>query len=202
MATNPQDVFLAKKAAKKAARRNRAPEEGKLTITSLMDIVSIIVVYLLKLYSVDPVVITPTGGQKIPLSQADGKMQDGIPIYVSSRSIVVNSKIVAAISETGDVDPAALQDNLLIGPLYDVLAEEAAKAKQLAENRNETWDGRVILVGDQTLKFSVLVQLMHTAGRAEFQEYNFCVIQKLVTAPPPTRLRTLLRRSWRRVYGR
>ena len=62
----PEELYQAKKKAKKDARRNKEADEGKLTITSLMDIVSIIVIYLLKSYGSDPVVITPGAGQKIP----------------------------------------------------------------------------------------------------------------------------------------
>ena len=72
-----------KKAAKKAARRGKAEEQANLNLTSLMDVVSIIVVYLLKSYASDPVVINPTAGQKIPLSTADAPMQDGIPIFIT-----------------------------------------------------------------------------------------------------------------------
>ena len=66
----------------------------------------------------------------------------------------------------------------LIGPLYDVLAEEADKAKQMAENRKTTWDARLILVGDERLPFETLVKVMFTAGKAEFTEYAFCVIRQ------------------------
>ncbi|MEM7154193.1 MAG: biopolymer transporter ExbD [Myxococcota bacterium] len=174
----PEELFQAKKAAKKAARRNKAEEEGKLNITSLMDIVSIIVVYLLKSYGADPVVIMPTAGQKIPMSKADSPIQDGIPVYISKRSITFNSKKLVQIDENGDIEAGALQDNL-IGPLYDSMAEEADKAKQMAANqgKEDGWSGRIILVGDQNLKFSTLVAVMYTAGRAEFREYAFCVIQ-------------------------
>ena len=69
-------------------------------------------------------------------------------------------------------------ENHLIGPLYDVMAEEVDKAKQMAENQNRQWEGRLILVGDQRLKFSALVDIMYTAGRAEFTQYAFCVIRR------------------------
>lgn len=173
----PDELYLAKKAAKKAARRNQDPEEGNLNITSLMDIVSIIVIYLLKSYGSDPVVIMPTAGQKIPLSQADAPISDGVPVYVSKRSITFNNKKLVQLDEEGNVDPAALQGHL-IGPLYDAMAEEADKAKTMKEAQGEEWTGRLILVGDQKLKFSTLVNVMYTAGRAEFREYAFCVIQQ------------------------
>lgn len=175
----PEELFRAKKAAKKAARRNKTEENANLQLTSLMDVVSIIVVYLLKSYGSDPVLIMPTGGQKIPMSKADSPIQDGIPVYISARAITFANKKIVQIDENGDIDPAALQ-NHLIGPLYDAMAEEADKAKQMAAAQGkgeDEWSGRVILVGDQKLKFSTLVDVMYTAGRAEFREYAFCVIQ-------------------------
>ena len=175
--TTPEEILAAKKNAKKAARRNKPEEQGSLNLTSLMDVVSIIVVYLLKNYGADPVLIMPTAGQKVPMSMADSPIQDGIPVYIAARSITFASKKIVQIDENGDIEAGAVQ-NHLIGPLYDAMAEEADKSKQMAAAQgNEEWSGRVILVGDQSLKFSTLVDVMYTAGRAEFREYAFCVIQ-------------------------
>lgn len=178
MAEKAEDLYLVKKKARKAARRGKPAEEAALTMTSLMDIVSIIVCYLLKTYGSDPVLIMPTAGQKIPMSAADAPIQDGVPVYVSKRAITFGNQTIVSLDEsTGEIDPAAMQGHL-IGPLYDLMAEEADKAKQLATSKNEEWAGRVILVGDEGMKFSTLVALMYTAGKAEFREYAFCVIQR------------------------
>lgn len=177
MATSAEQLYIAKKKAKKAARRNKKQEEGALTITSLMDVVSIIVVYLLKTYGSDPVVIMPTAGQKIPMSNADAPIQEGVAVYVSTRAITFNNKKIVQLDDAGEVDPAALQGHL-IGPLFDAMAEEADKAKQMAAAQGSEWSGVVILVGDQNLKFSTIVNVMYTAGRAEYREYAFCVIQQ------------------------
>lgn len=175
--TPEQEAFLAKKKEKAAARRAKPEEKSNLGMTSLMDIVSILVIYLLKSYASDPIVINPTAGQKIPMSSADAPIQDGIPVFVTTRGITFDSKKIVTMTADGDIDPSQVQ-NHLIGPLYDVLAEEVDKAKQLAERQNKAWNGRVILIGDQDLKFSVLVDVMFTTGRAEFTEYSFCVIRK------------------------
>ncbi len=177
MSAESDEAFLARKAAKRQSRRGFVEEKAILGMTSLMDAITIIVVYLLKNYGSDPVVIAPTQGQKVPLSRADTPIQDGVPIYVSQKSITLAEKRVVQMDETGEIDPSALQGHL-IGPLYDLLAEEADKAKQMAEGKGEEWEGRVILIGDQNLKFSVLVDVMYTAGRAEFREYAFCVVQQ------------------------
>jgi biopolymer transport protein ExbD len=172
------ELYLQKKAAKKAARRGAVEEQAKLTITSLMDIISIIVVYLLKTYGSDPVMISPAQGQKVPMSVADAPIQDGVAVYVSTRDISFGDKKLVQLTDDGDIDPAVV-NNHLIGPLFDVMAEEADKAKQMAEVRNTEWAARVILVGDQKIKFKTLVDVMYTAGRAEYREYHFCVIRNV-----------------------
>jgi hypothetical protein len=174
--TPEQAAFLKKKKAKAAARRGTEEEEGTLGMTSLMDIVSIIVIYLLKSYASDPVVINPTAGQKIPMSSADASLTEGMPIFIAPSGITFNDKKIITLTPEGDIDPGMVE-NHLIGPLYDAMAEEVDKAKAMAENTNREWEGRLIVVGDARLKFSALVDVMYTAGRAEFREYAFCVIR-------------------------
>jgi biopolymer transport protein ExbD len=173
----PEELYAKKKADKKAARRDKPEEAGALNITSLMDVVSIIVVYLLKNYGTDPVVITPSGGQKLPMSTADTPLQEGSPIYISKRDITFGDRKVVQLDEEGNVDQTALKKHSII-PLYDLMAEEADKSKQMAAAKGEEWVGRIIVVGDQELKFSTLVDVMYTAGQAEYSEYVFCVIQR------------------------
>lgn len=171
-----EELFLLKKKAKKAARRARGEEVANLNITSLLDVVSIIVVYLLKSYGSDPIAIAPTAGQEVPMSLADAPLQDGVPVYVSTRTLVVATKRVASLTEAGDIDPG-MMDGHSITPLYEGLIEEARLGQALAERRNEDWSGRVIIVGDQNLKFSTLANVMYTAGQAEYSQFIFCVIQ-------------------------
>lgn len=168
------ELFEQKKKAKKAARRNKAPEEAELGMTSLMDIVSIIVVYLLKSYASDPILITPGAGQQIPMSEADSPIQEGVAIYISSTELLFNEKKLVALQD-GELDPNAVK-NHMIADLYEAMVEEADKAKAMAEARQTEWAGRIILIGDEKLKFSSLVDVMYTAGRAEFAEYAFAVI--------------------------
>ena len=86
-----EELFKKKKAAKKEARRSSEPEEANLGMTSLMDIVAIIVIYLLKSYASDPVLIQPIADQKIPMSRVDAPIQEGTPLYISQREIVMQT---------------------------------------------------------------------------------------------------------------
>ncbi len=172
----PEELFLAKKEIAKKKRRDKPAEEAVLGMTSLMDIVSIIVVYLLKSYASDPVVITPIAEQKIPMGNLDTGLKDGVAVYVSSRELIFKEKPIATLKE-GELDPSAVQGHV-ITDLYPMLEEERDKTKAIYQQRNEEWIGHLILIGDEALKFSTIVDIMYTAGRLEFSEYSFCVIQK------------------------
>jgi biopolymer transport protein ExbD len=171
-----QELFLKKKKDKKAARRAKPEESAALGMTSLMDIVSIIVVYLLKTYASDPVLITPVADQRIPMSSVDLPIQEGVAVYVSSKELIFNEKKILTLKE-GELSFDDVK-NHLIELLYQPMVEEADVSKQMAESRGEEWNGRVILIGDERLKFSTLVDVMYTAGRAEYIEYAFCVIKR------------------------
>lgn len=173
---NAEELYQAKKAYKKAKRRDVEVEEASMGLTSLMDIVSIIVVYLLKSYASDPILIQPIAEQKIPLSTMDLSLQNGQAIYVSSRDLVFNEKKLVKLTE-GEFDAAAVEGHK-ITPLFDALQEEGNRAKDIAAGLGEEWEGRAIIIGDEGLKFSALVDVMYTAGQAGFKQFSFCIIQK------------------------
>lgn len=172
----PEELFQAKKEVKKAQRRLKKEEPAVLGMTSLMDIVSIIVVYLLKTYASDPVLITPIAEQKIPLSSMDAPITEGIPVYLSSREMVFMEKPIAQLTD-GELPASEVQGHTIV-KFFELLEEETEKSKQVFEQRGEQWVGHLIVIGDEALKFSTLVDVMYTAGRLEYSEYSFCIIEK------------------------
>lgn len=172
-----EELFKLKKEIKQAKRRNRKTDDrgGLGALTSLMDIVSIIVIYLLKSYASDPVLIQPIADQKIPLSAMDAPLKEGIPVYISSRQLMFGEESLAVLDE-GVLDPSSVQGHI-IPAFFEKLEEETEKSKQVYEQRGETWVGHLIVIGDEGLKFSTIVDVMYTAGRLEYSEYSFCIIQ-------------------------
>lgn len=172
----PEELFKLKKEIKQAKRRNKTEKEASLGMTSLMDIVAIIVIYLLKSYASDPVLIMPIAEQKIPMSLMDMPIKEGVPLYVSSRELIFMEKPLATLTD-GELDPNVVQGHV-IRPLFEKLEEETEKSKLMFEQRGEPWKGHLIVIGDENLKFSTIVDVMYTAGRLEYSEYSFCIIQR------------------------
>jgi|GEM_PF-1736681 len=95
-------------------------------------------------------------------------------VYLATDRIEFNNKKVVMIDGEGKIDEAALQGHL-IGPLFDELAEEADMSKTIAAKaeKDGKWAGELLVVADASSPFGNLVDVMYSAGRAEFSKYAF-----------------------------
>lgn len=116
---------------------------------------------------------TPVTVADQTLAAVDGKLPpvpQGAKLHVSRDAVVFDSRNVARIDADGAVEEMAMQGHL-ISPLYDVLAEQADIEKQTADIKGDDWNATVLLVADASTPFSTLVNVMYTAGRAEYRNY-------------------------------
>lgn len=173
-------------ALKKAARKQ---EEGGLTITSMMDMMTIILVFLLKSYSTDDISVAASDDLVLPVSTTMVKPQLAVNLVVTKSLVVVDGVEVLRLTEEADEEnpgemlltvPEDEKKGRLITRLYDRLLEKAEDAKQLAEmtgSEDHEFKGRILLQCDKELPFSVIGDVMYTAGQAQFAEFRFVVYQ-------------------------
>ena len=173
-------------ALKKAARKQ---EEGGLTITSMMDMMTIILVFLLKAYTTDDISVAASDDLVLPVSTTMVKPQLAVNLVVTKSLVVVDGVEVLRLTEEADEEnpgemlltvPEDEKKGRLITRLYDRLLEKAEDAKQLAEmtgSEDHEFKGRILLQCDKELPFSVIGDVMYTAGQAQFAEFRFVVYQ-------------------------
>lgn len=170
-------------------KSRRAPTEAGLTITSMMDMMTIILVFLLKSYSTDDVSVSPSEDLKIPISTSVKPTKLAVNVIVSRREIEVDGERLSirletrVDEETGDEVleiPSDEKRGQLISELYDRLLEKAEVAKDLAARTGADefdFKGEVLLQCDKRLPFSVVREVMFTAGQAQFGNFRFVVIK-------------------------
>lgn len=174
-------------ALKKANRRFSV--EGGLTITSMMDMMTIILVFLLKSYSTEDISVAASDDLQLPVSTTKKKPELSVNLVVAKNMLVVDGAEVLRLTRQPDTEnpgldtiavPEEEKKGQLITRLYDRLLEKAEDAKQIASvtgSADHEFKGRILLQVDKEMPFSVLREVMYTAGQAQFSEFKFVVYQ-------------------------
>jgi biopolymer transport protein ExbD len=156
-------------------RRKRGDGTVKLNITSMIDMFTLMVVFLLKNYSAQGQLVTPAQGLMLPTSTIEKTAAEALCVKVSSNTIMVENTIV--------IDPAAYQailtqKDFMIQGLYDVLSNHADEARKSAELFNTEFSGKISIQGDVAIPYNVLTRVMYTCGQAGFPVMNLVVYRK------------------------
>ncbi len=160
-------------------KKRRAAGVGRLNITSMMDMMTIILFFLLKSYSVSEAVLTPPKDVTLPESTSRLDAQKAEVLVVSRDSLMLdstggNASVVPL--KDGLVSPAQ-KKGLLIPQLYKELRARAELSQFITEHSaRSTFEGKIILHMDKDVPFATLREVMFTAGQADFQEFNFTVL--------------------------
>ena len=157
----------------------------------MMDMMTIILVFLLKSYQTDDVSVAPFRRPPDPAVQRRRRRRSSRSTWWSpgrtSSSTASGSSIVdAAASPTrrarrSSPIPADEKRGQLVSKLYDVLLEKAETAKDLGarvpDRTSFDFKGEILLQVDKRMPFSVVREVMFTAGQAQFGNFRFVVIK-------------------------
>lgn len=165
---------------------NRGNTTFGLNITSMTDMFTILLVFLLQTYSTAEIQLTPDEGQRLPLSSAmiNPTLAPQISLTKTELKLENNKLIEISSSQflSKDLDP---NDSNFILPLFKEL-EKLAKdeeAKKLASETdpNVTYnkaivDGRIILKADSSFDYGTLRKVMYTASMAGFPKLRLATV--------------------------
>ncbi len=169
-----------KKAIRSYARKLSEPDVVKdLNITPMMDMMTIILVFLLKTFSGSTSTITFDQNLKVPQSTTQLKPNEAVTVTVTKKVILVEGDGVAHIT-SGRVDPAVKRDGengYYITPLVDILEKHARKEKKVAELTGVTWEAQLMLVADQTTPYRLLTEVLYSCGQAGYGNYRLLVLK-------------------------
>jgi len=145
-----------------------------------MDILTILLVFLLKNYSTDPVNVTPSGDLDLVKSKTSLMAEQTVTITVSKSSILVDNAMALAVKD-GKVDGAQKrggEDGYFIISLNKMLTDAVEKQRRIAAVNPSAGKslGVATVIMDGDTPFRLLTEVMYTAGQAEFNKFKFLTI--------------------------
>lgn len=163
----------------KKRKRRELLDPAALTITSLMDIMTIILVFLLKSYSSNPVQLKQAKDLKLPFSQSMIEPAESTAVTVTLNNLLVDDQPVIAIENGVVPESDRSSGGFLIDPLFQKLQEAVDHQKRVAKfNPQAKFTEVITVIADRHVPFSLLSQVMYTAGQAQFSKFKFAVIKR------------------------
>ncbi|HVK70709.1 MAG TPA: biopolymer transporter ExbD [Polyangium sp.] len=178
-----------KAALRKAKRKNaREPEIDFLNITAMLDLMTIILVFLLKSLASSAGAIPQSDDLRLPQSVMVGEPSDeGVLVVVSKTQILVGeeSTPVVTLPSRDQLAQSGIDakhkrsgpNDLYIVPLANSLqhAREIDKAVRAAKGLDpSTSEARI--VADKTTPYRLLIEVLYTLGQSEFGKYHLMIL--------------------------
>jgi len=169
-----------KKAIRSFARKLEEPEVIKdLNITPMMDMMTIILVFLLKSFTSSASTITFDQNLQVPKSTTQLKQKLAVMVTITKKVILVEGDAVAPIN-AGKVDPTVKRDGengYYITPLVEVLEKHAKREKKVADLTGNKFDAQLMIVADQTTPYRLLTEIFYSCGQAGYANYRLLVLK-------------------------
>lgn len=153
-----------------------ASDEMSLQITSMADIFTIILVFLLKSYS--SVSISPSTGVTIPMAVAEAPQIEALKVEISSNAVLVESKPIEELDHFQFPTEDLLQ-NHSSKVVSHSLETERKRQQLIAEaNPNVKPDSKILIIADQKTPYSTLKTVLASAALNGYTDYKLVVVTK------------------------
>jgi biopolymer transport protein ExbD len=150
------------------------PSGGSVNLISMMDILTVLLLFLLKSYVAGGEVMVPPPGISLPASTAEQPPQSSLVVAIDDDEILVGSERVTTVAE------ALSGNDLEITPLAARLQLARQQQEEIAKLRGEkASESRAATIqGDRNIEFRVLQRVMYTLNRNGYENVALAVIQK------------------------
>jgi biopolymer transport protein ExbD len=152
---------------------------GGLMLTSMLDILTVVLFFLLKNYSTVVSDFAMAKDLQLPTSSALIPPTSALKLVVTKEEIILDDKPIARIINN-DVDKHELyRDGVTIVKLAQALKAQKDRSLFIQQrNDQHSFTGTIILQADKSLPFSLLKKVIYTAGISDFVMLKLAVMKK------------------------
>jgi len=152
-------------------KKHRSPPTAMPKMTSLMDMMTIILLFLLVQFFATGELVKRAPGVELPSSTSQGNPTKEVSVYLSPRGLFVDSgtdreEILARPDELSD-------ENLLVLPGLNNFLRNYQN--ELLEKGKGVHKGIITIQGDRRISYQWLLKVIQTCVNNEFNTFDFVV---------------------------
>lgn len=142
-------------------------------LTSMMDMFTIILIFLLCSFSDDPKTLDGIKELELPRSSAEADYSESIRIVLSQEQLRLNDDVMAEVEKEAIVglDPENLKESPLYRHLRALYDESKSSEDEDAEPKH------VLFICDKRHSFKTINMVIKTAGLAGYPNFQFAVLE-------------------------
>lgn len=184
-----------------AGRRRRRGGRGLAAVvtpslTSLMDIITIILVYLIKNFATSPINVQDPSVQ-LPISTSIESVEDLVVVMITGAerretgpngekilvpdvpSIVVDDDVVLLLSENFEVPAGSLERQFVIRALKQKLLEvRKMQGVTLEMTDAGAFNGKIVFVVDKNVPYRTLSKALVSSAEAGYADFKFAIVKR------------------------
>jgi len=146
-------------------RENQGGGVFRPQITSLVDVMTILLIFLIKNFSVDSDIVSPPSNVDLPVSSSEKAAQSRCAVTITKEDIIAGDQVLASVA---DVEKS---ESLIIEPLYTMMRGMLPAC--MIEDA-----GSIVVLCDRDVNFSVVKKVMSTCSRAGVVNYSILVLRE------------------------
>jgi biopolymer transport protein ExbD len=172
---------------RKAIRRKASePEVNYLNITAMLDIMTIILVFLLKTLGESSGSVPQNKDLMLPKSMIQTQpAQEGVRVTVSKSQVLVGNDKVLDLPNSQSLAQSGVEarhkrgaNSLYIVPLGNALASARQVDRAVREAKGlDPSSSEAIIIADSTIPYRLFIEVLFTLGQNEFGKYHLMVMQ-------------------------
>lgn len=135
-------------------------------LTSLIDVMTILLVFLIKSFSVEGHLITPSPDLELPVSTSEKEPKSMLSIEITKNEVLSDGEHITDLDEFKD------NDSLIIPLLFDWMLLQKSKIADTLRSKE------VLIQSDREIEFNIVKRVMYTCSRAGFVDFSVLVLQE------------------------
>lgn len=160
-------------------RKQEEPHEEGLNIYPMMDMMTILLVFLVAQFATDAKQINQSEELQLPYSTSELAQQDALTILVSRNELLVADVRIIGLRD-GLVDPAEKvggSTGFNITKLLRELRDRRELQRQIDAARGQQFRGEVQIIADKRTPYRTITEVLYTLGQAEYKAIRFTVLR-------------------------
>ena len=173
---------LTRQQSRKLLNRFRAKldevEHSDLNIVPMMDMMTILLVFLIKSMTASAENISFDQDLQVPKAITSKEVRGALNVQITANWIVVEGQKVVPVKR-GKVDASEKRDGengYSISKLYEEMKRHGEREKRRAQLTGEKFQGELTLMSDFKTPYRLVLEVLYTAGEAEYGKYRLLVM--------------------------